>query len=107
MQQEPAAQARLAHLSQGRGDPARAEALYRAVLGRAPHNAVALVNLGVILGSRGRLAEAIELWRRALAANPCLEEAAQNLITALRAQKNDTAAAVVQQARSFCDFAGQ
>lgn len=99
---DPAVQLRLADLYQRRGDIARAAPLYQAVLTRDAGSTVALVNLGAILGGQGRLRDAIPLWRRALAANPCLQEAAQNLITALRFQGDDAGADGVHRS-SACD----
>ena len=60
-------------------DPARAAAHYAAVLRENPAEPVALVNLGSLYAGAGRTAEAIQLWERALAANPGTEEAAINL----------------------------
>lgn len=53
-----------------RGDPARAEALYREVLARAPGQPDALHLLAVLLGSAGRSAEAESLFREALRRRP-------------------------------------
>ena len=63
----------------------RAAALYEAVLKERPGEVSALVNLGSIYGQAGRTADAIRLWRRALEANPALEEAALNLSEVLPA----------------------
>jgi hypothetical protein len=60
-------------------DPARAAALYQAVLKERPGETAALVNLGILYAGVGRTAEAARLWERALAANPAIEEAALNL----------------------------
>jgi predicted CXXCH cytochrome family protein len=67
---------RLAALEQ---DPARAMALYEAVLRENPAQPVALVNLGSLYGRVGKLKEAAELWQRALEANPGIEQAVLNL----------------------------
>lgn len=69
-------QLRLAALE---SDSARAAGLYEAVLRERPGETAALVNLGALYGSVGRVEEAAGLWRRALAANPAIEEAALNL----------------------------
>ena len=66
---------RLAALENG----ARAAALYEAVLRERPGETAALVNLGALYGGVGRLDDAARLWRRALEANPAIEEAALNL----------------------------
>ena len=66
---------RLAALENG----ARAAALYEAVLRETPGETAALVNLGALYGGVGRLDDAARLWRRALEANPAIEEAALNL----------------------------
>jgi hypothetical protein len=60
-------------------DPARAAALYEAVLAADPANPTALVNLGAIYGQAGRERDAVALWKRALDTNPALEGAALNL----------------------------
>ena len=60
-------------------DPARAIPLYESVLREKPGEVAALVNLGALLGSAGRLSEATRLWRRALESNAGIEEAALNL----------------------------
>ncbi len=59
--------------------PAKAAALYESVLREQPSNTVALVNLGALYGSAGRLEDAAKLWRRALETNSAIEEAALNL----------------------------
>jgi Tfp pilus assembly protein PilF len=60
-------------------DPARAAALYEAVLSANPGQTVALVNLGTLYARAGRIDDAASLWQRALAVNPAVEEAALNL----------------------------
>ncbi len=67
--------------------PAKAAALYESVLRERPGDTVALVNLGAIYGSAGRLEDAAKLWRRALETNPAIEEAALNLSQILPAQE--------------------
>ena len=59
--------------------PVKAAALYESVLREQPSDTVALVNLGALHGSAGRLEDAAKLWRRALETNPAIEEAALNL----------------------------
>ena len=60
-------------------DPGKAQALYEAVLKTKPNHPAALVNLGSLYARAGRVDEAGNLWRRALDANPGIEEAALNL----------------------------
>ena len=60
-------------------DPNRAAALYESVLKDRPGDTSALVNLGGIYATAGRLHEAGQLWERALQANPAIEEAVLNL----------------------------
>ncbi len=59
--------------------PVKAAALYESVLRERPGETVALVNLGALYGSAGRLEDAAKLWRRALETNPAIDEAALNL----------------------------
>lgn len=68
-------------------DLVRAATLYEAVLKERPGEVSALVNLGSIYGQAGRTADAIRLWRRALEANPAVEEAALNLSKVLTVQE--------------------
>ncbi|MGH9675403.1 MAG: hypothetical protein ACRD44_19705, partial [Bryobacteraceae bacterium] len=93
---------RLADLYQRIGRHALAEELYRAALAREPSNRIALVNLAGIVASRGRLMDAIVMWRNALKQNPCLNEASINLVTALSALGDRLAAEAVRQARRAC-----
>ena len=58
----------VAHHQQGRLDAA--EPLYRAVLGRIPTHAGALLNLGLILKAQGRYETALSLWRTSVLNNP-------------------------------------
>lgn len=60
-------------------DRVRATALYESVLKEKPGETAALVNLGSLYASAGRVEEAAALWERALAANPAIEEAVLNL----------------------------
>jgi hypothetical protein len=60
-------------------NPSRAAALYESVLQDQPAETSALVNLGILYATAGRLDAAAELWERALAANPAIEEAVLNL----------------------------
>ena len=60
-------------------DTGKAQALYESVLKVNPSNPVALVNLGSLYARSGRVDDAAKLWRRALDANPGIEEAALNL----------------------------
>lgn len=60
-------------------NPRLAATAYESVLREAPGETAALVNLGGLYATAGRLEEAGKLWERALASNPALEEAALNL----------------------------
>lgn len=60
-------------------DAATAAALYASVLRENPFEPAALVNLGAQRARQGRFVEAGQLWERALAVNPALEEAVWNL----------------------------
>lgn len=60
-------------------NPVRAAALYESVLTERPADTAALVNLGTIYASAGKLEQAGRLWERALIANPAIEEAVLNL----------------------------
>jgi tetratricopeptide (TPR) repeat protein len=66
------------------GDTAEAEHLYRAVLAASP-NALASYNLGLLCIADGRLQEAIDACRDAIAARPDYVEAHINLGTAVLA----------------------
>ncbi|MBL8234661.1 MAG: tetratricopeptide repeat protein, partial [Bryobacterales bacterium] len=89
---------RLAYLE----EPERALALYERSLKLRPQQPVALVNAGTILARQGRLAQAMEYWRRALAMNPGLTEASRNLAMALRAAgRRDEADQVLRNAKWF------
>jgi hypothetical protein len=67
-------------------DADRAAQLYQSVLRENPYEPAALVNLGAYLARQGRASEAGQLWDRALAVNPALEEAVLNL-TQIRSAK--------------------
>lgn len=83
---------RRAYIEQNQGAPAEAAALYERSLRLKPAQPVALVNLGLLYGQAGRLPQAIDCWRKALAMNPGLTEASRNLATALRAVGDEAAA---------------
>jgi tetratricopeptide (TPR) repeat protein len=61
---------------------ARAEALLNETLRLRPNDAEAHNNLGIALASMGRLPDAMEHWRRALAIKPGFADAQRNLATA-------------------------
>lgn len=83
---DPDVAVRLGDLLQRKGKIVEAERLYlSAIQQRPPGPMVALVNLGVIHGSRGEYQKAIRFWRLALEQNPGQREAAVNLIKVLRA----------------------
>lgn len=65
---EPRVNGALAHALAG--DEAAAEALLREALTRAPNDATANLNLGLLLGGQGRNAEAAEALQRAVDAEP-------------------------------------
>src|SRR5438067_4314418 len=72
------------------GDVAAAEATYRDVLAREPHNALAQHFLGVIHYQRGELTTALPLLERAVAAQPSEAEFHNNLGLALAAADRET-----------------
>lgn len=77
---------RLGDLMQRQGRIVEAEKLYReAIRLQPPGPLVALVNLGVIHGSRGEYEAAIRRWRSALEKSPGQREATVNLARVLRA----------------------
>lgn len=76
---QPADAPVLVRLALQQSDKRRAAALYESALRMEPADVVALVNLGVLYGEAGRVEEAGRLWRRALDANPAIEEAVLNL----------------------------
>jgi protein O-GlcNAc transferase len=65
---DPAIQVALDHLKAGRFGPA--EGLYRQILSRRPNHPDALYQLGLLHWQTGRIAGAIDLIRRAIAAGP-------------------------------------
>jgi len=69
----------LSVLESRRGNPAKAEAALRRVLGTTPDHAEANFNLGLLLAELGRRDEAEACLRRALAKDPKLAQAAYNL----------------------------
>ena len=64
------------------GNYQRAESALRETLRLRPDDARAHNNLGIALASTGRLSEAIDHWRRALAIDPGFADAQRNLQTA-------------------------
>ncbi|HEU5021473.1 MAG TPA: multiheme c-type cytochrome [Bryobacteraceae bacterium] len=100
---DPDAQTQLAFLLEAT-DPKRAVTLYEASLRQKPGQALALVNLGRLLGSAGDLDRAIALWRDALGRNPCLEQAGSNLQIALRAKGDASGADAVRESQRSCVF---
>jgi tetratricopeptide (TPR) repeat protein len=102
--QDGEVQVRLADLLERAGNPARAMELYRAALRQDPNAVVALVNLGRLYGSSGRLDEAIALWREALKRNPCQVEAGANLQIALRAKGDVAGLEVIRRSQEECVF---
>jgi tetratricopeptide (TPR) repeat protein len=69
------------------GDMTPAEALYRAVLSLQPAQAQAAYNLGVLLHTSRRTAEAVGAYRHATAAKPDYAEAWCNLAVALQDER--------------------
>jgi Flp pilus assembly protein TadD len=70
---------------QALGEPARAEASYRAALAAVPAHAMAATNLGNLLFAAGRTAEAEALLRAALTAEPGVADRPCNLANLLAA----------------------
>jgi tetratricopeptide (TPR) repeat protein len=95
-------QLRLADLERRRGDAAASVTLYESVLRNDPNSLPALVNLGNVYGSAGRLNEAIVLWRRALKRSPCLPEALANLATALEATRDRASIEALRKVQAGC-----
>jgi len=73
-------EAALAHHQ--RGELEAAAAGYAAVLARAPAQPAILNNLGLVRRAQGRAAEAVSLWRQALAVDPRFADAHVNLANA-------------------------
>jgi Tfp pilus assembly protein PilF len=66
--------------------PAEAAAEFRLALELMPESVDVLNNLGIALGSLGKIDEAIEMFRRALALQPGFAPAKANLAAALQAR---------------------
>lgn len=94
----------LARLLQGEGDGLRAGSLYQEALREKPGLLLALVNLGTLYGSAGRLGDAVTLWRAALQRNPCQGEAGANLVKALEALGRSAEAKGVREMQHACSF---
>ena len=96
---------RLGDLLQRQGKTREAEGLYQAAIRlQPPGPLVALVNLGVIYGSRGEYEEAIRWWRAAIERSPGQREAMVNLIRVLRALGRAEEAVRVEEAlRRFAE----
>lgn len=60
-------------------EPARAEAMYQAVLWSHPQHAKAMINLGNLKFRKGRIEDAKVLYQRARSCDPMQPEAAYNL----------------------------
>lgn len=73
-------EAALAHHQQGELEAAAAG--YAAVLARTPAQPAILNNLGLVRRAQGRAAEAVSLWRQALAVDPRFADAHVNLANA-------------------------
>jgi hypothetical protein len=69
---DPAIAAQLAYTWDLIGDHDTAEALYRQALKADPENLTALSNLGTHLAQKGQIAQAGDLWRKALTIDPGL-----------------------------------
>ncbi len=96
-------QVALANLQERRGDFSGILKLYRSG-NNGPGFASSLVNLGVYLGSIGKIADAIAIWRNVLRQNPCAEEAGINLVKALQFQANHDVVRSDLNARASCVF---
>jgi hypothetical protein len=94
----------LAYLHQRRGEAARAMDLYREVLRRDRNSVAAMVNLGTIYGSLGRLQDAVAVWSEALKRNPCQPEAGSNLVQAYLALREPARAEAVRDGQHSCSF---
>jgi Flp pilus assembly protein TadD len=64
------------------GENVQAEAAYRLALGFEPNNPDTNNNLGILLAMRGDIAAAVELFSRAVSADPGHENAIDNLAQA-------------------------
>jgi hypothetical protein len=87
--------ARLAFMEQTRGDGAAAEANYRRSLALDDGLVTAAADLGVLLAQRGKVAEAIGLWRPAFDRNPDMIDLGVNLAMGECLQGDRSAAAAV------------
>jgi Flp pilus assembly protein TadD len=93
------AQHEAARAAIARGGWAEAEAAYRQLLIRAPHDARVLNDLGNLARLQGRLDEALDRYRQAIAAQPGLADAHNNLgATLLTLARFEDALAAFQQA---------
>ncbi len=82
-----------------RGNWAEAEADYRRILGRTPHDARVLNDLANLARLQGRRDDALTLYRRAIAAQPRLADAHNNLgATLLALARFEEALAAFRQA---------
>jgi len=81
-------------------NPAGAEAQYRTAIDVEPTHARALFNLGVLRSRAGSKAEAIDLYRRAVAANDRLAGAHLNLGLLLREADPSSTEAVLELQRA-------
>lgn len=81
-------------------NPAGAEAQYRTAIETDPKHARALFNLGVLRARAGAKAEAIDLYRRAIAANDRLAGAHLNLGLLLREADTSSTEAVLELQRA-------
>ena len=76
-----------------------AYALYQRVLGRAPQNANALVNYGLLAQKLGDPAEAVDSWQRAVAADPAQTSA--QLYLAQTLEQNGEMQAAARHYRAY------
>src|SRR5205814_4934745 len=74
------------HLCALMHQPAKAEQCYRAALAIDPTLAETYSNLGLTLGKRGRVDEAIECYRRALKLKPSAAAVHSNMLLAFNSQ---------------------
>ena len=76
---DPTVAAQLAYTWDLIGDHDTAESLYRQALQADPENLIALTNLGTHLAQKGQIAQAGDLWRKALSIDPGLAVPGLNL----------------------------
>src|ERR1700678_1467119 len=69
----------LAEQYKARGKPAEAEHVYRQIIAASPQNVLVLNRLGICIAEAGRLAEARDIFLRAVEADPVLAAGWQNL----------------------------